>query len=201
MKEVILKNIRKIIIQSNNSLNNEKLDEIMYGLEGIYLTIEKLIIILIIAFLLNILREVLLFMLLYNIIRFTAFGAHAKSSLVCLCISLITFIFIPALSIKIVLDNIIKLLLWSLAFVIILIYSPADTEKRPIISKKRRLIYKILSSFISIIYLILSYVISNNFIINILIFSLLLEAIMILPITYKLMGVSYNNYKNYEIDG
>ena len=79
----------------------------------------------------------------------------------------------------------------------ILLFSPADTKKRPIINKKRRKIYKILSTIISIIYVILSVIIKNNYIENCLIFSIILQNILISPITYKIFNLPYNNYKEY----
>ena len=201
MKKVILKQIEKIVKQSNPNIDEVKLEEIMYGIESIYLTFEKIIIIIIISILLKIFKEVMIFMLIYNIIRFTAFGAHAKNSIVCLIISTITFIGLPLLSINILIPNYIKIIIGIICLIIFFLYAPADTEKRPIISKKRRLIYKISSIVLGIIYIILSIYIRNNFLNNVFIFSIILQSIMILPITYKLFGVSYNNYKNYKIDG
>ena len=140
-------------------------------------------------------------MLIYNIIRFTAFGAHAKNSITCLIISIITFIGLPILAKLIIIPTYLKLVIGSICILGFIIYAPADTEKRPIISKKRRLTYKICSIILGMIYIILSIYIKDSFIDNTLIFSLILQTIMILPITYKLFGVSYNNYKNYKIDG
>ena len=201
MKQKVLDKVRKIVINSNKDIDEIKLEEIMYGIESIYLTIEKIILIIIISIILNIFKKVMIFMLIYNIIRFTAFGAHAKNSIACLIISTITFIGLPLLAIYITIPNYIKIIIGIICLIIFLVYAPADTEKRPIISKKRRIIYKICSILIGILYIILSIYLTNNYINNVLIISLLLQSIMILPITYKLFGVSYNNYKNYKIDG
>ena len=81
--------------------------------------------------------------------------------------------------------------------ILIAIYAPADTEKRPIVSKARRQTYKIISIIISISYMIISLSINNNFISNSLLLSLLLELIMINPLTYKIYKQPYNNYKTY----
>mgnify|MGYP002416640045 FL=1 len=83
--------------------------------------------------------------------------------------------------------------------VMIGILAPADTQKRPLINKKKRTIYKVLSIIISIIYMTLSIVIKNNTLSNCFIFALFIQIIIMLPITYKIFGVSYNNYKNYEV--
>lgn len=201
MKKKILSKLEKTIIKSNKDINEVKLEEIMYGLESIYLTLEKIIFIIIISIILKIFKEVIIFMILYNIIRFTAFGAHAKNSITCLIISIITFIGLPILAKLIIIPTYLKLVIGSICILGFIIYAPADTEKRPIISKKRRVTYKICSIILGMIYIILSIYIKDSFIDNTLIFSLILQTIMILPITYKLFGVSYNNYKNYKIDG
>ena len=80
-------------------------------------------------------------------------------------------------------------------------YAPADTEKRPLINKKKRIIYKVLTLVITFIYLVISLILKNQTIINALYLSTILETIQILPITYKLYGVRYNNYKNYKKGG
>ena len=201
MKKKILKILEEIVKKNNTDIDEIKLEEIMYGLESVYLTFEKIIFILLISILLGIFKEVILFMLIYNIIRFTSFGAHAKNSIVCLIISSITFLGFPILSMNIIMSNYIKIILGIICIIIFLIYAPADTEKRPIISKKRRLIYKVSTTLIGVLYIILSIYIKDNYLDNVFIFSLILQSIMLLPITYKLLGVSYNNYKNYTIDG
>ena len=201
MKKKILKILEEIVKKNNTDIDEIKLEEIMYGLESVYLTFEKIIFILLISILLGIFKEVILFMFIYNIIRFTSFGAHAKNSLVCLIISSITFLGFPILSMNIIMSNYIKIILGIICIIIFLIYAPADTEKRPIISKKRRLIYKVSTTLIGALYIILSIYIKDNYLDNVFIFSLILQSIMLLPITYKLLGVSYNNYKNYKIDG
>ena len=99
---------------------------------------------------------------------------------------------------KIIKLNVItKIIIGSILTITISIFSPADTKKRPIINKKRRKIYKILSTIISIIYVLLSVKIENNYIENCLIFSIILQNILISPITYKIFKLPYNNYKEY----
>ena len=75
--------------------------------------------------------------------------------------------------------------------------SPADTKKRPIVNHKRRLIYKIISTILAIIFVTLSILIKNNYISNCLIFGLVLQNILISPLTYKIFKQPYNNYKEF----
>ena len=81
--------------------------------------------------------------------------------------------------------------------ILIYTYAPADTKKRPIINSLKRRKLKLISTLIAVIYIILNFIIVKNFILNALLFSLILEVIMILPTTYKFFKLPYNNYINY----
>ena len=80
-----------------------------------------------------------------------------------------------------------------------MVYAPADTKKRPLIKKNKRIKFKILSLIIVILYFILTLFIKNNLIINSLIIGITIECILILPITYKAFHMPYKNYKNYGL--
>lgn len=88
MKEKFLNNSISKIKKKNPNFSEEKLEEIAYGLEAIYLTVTKIVIIFILAFILGIFKDMLIIMIFYNIIRTTAFGMHAKKSSHCLIISI-----------------------------------------------------------------------------------------------------------------
>lgn len=198
MKEFVLNKCMNIIKKEKN-YDKTKLAEIKYGLEGMYLMITKLIIISIIAIILGIFKEFLLFITIYTFIRIPSFGIHATKSWICLITSLLVFISIPLLIINIELNINYKIIIGILSTIHICIYSPADTHKKPIINKTRRKIYKILSTIVSSIYIILSIVIKNQYIANCFLFSTLLQNILISPITYKIFKLPYNNYKTYML--
>lgn len=199
MKKKIISWCMQIITDYNKDLSKKELDKMQYGLEGLYLTITKLILILIIALILGILKEVLLLILIFNGIRLTAFGVHAKRSIDCLISSSLFFLIFPILCIKLTIPLVIKQILFFPLIILVGIFAPADTEKRPLKNKQKRKIYKILSIIISIIYMTLSLIIKDNFLSNCFIFALIIQIIVMLPITYKIFGVSYNNYKKYEV--
>lgn len=181
-------------IRKYNNYSETKLKEIEYGLIGIYLTISKTIVIIAIALLLGIVKEVIIFLLLFNVLRSTAFGLHASKSWMCLISSIILFIGIPLISINLEINTYIKIIISVICIIYIYIYAPADTHKRPIVNKKRRLIYKLISTVLAILYSLFIILIDNNFISNSLLFSLILESGMISPIIYKIFKLPYNNY-------
>lgn len=198
MKEFVLNKCMNIIKKEKN-YDKTKLAEIKYGLEGMYLMITKLIIISIIAIILGIFKELLLFLLIYTFMRAPSFGIHASKSWICLISSTIIFIGIPIIMKNININATLKLIIGILSTIHICIYSPADTHKKPIVNKTRRKIYKILSTIISSIYIIISLIIKNQYIANCFLFSTLLQNILISPITYKIFKLPYNNYKTYML--
>lgn len=199
MKKLIINKCMELVTTYNKDLSQRDIDKIKYGLEGLYLTITKLIFIIIVSIILGIWKETLLLIIIFNGIRLTAFGVHAKRSIDCLISSTLFFILFPIICIKLTIPLIVKVILFIPLTVLIGIFAPADTEKRPLINKEKRKIYKMLSIMISIIYMTIAIVIKNNTLSNCFIFAIVIQIIIMLPITYKIFGVSYNNYKTYEV--
>ncbi len=197
MKKKILNHCMKIVKDKYPEYAEDKLEVISYGLESIYLTFTKIIIIFILAIILNIWKEVLLLLAFYNLIRVTAFGMHAKKSIHCLIISLTLFIGGVYLCKYLVIPLILKVVLSITCIVLIAKYAPADTEKRPIINKKLRKKYKIVSVIIAGMFAIAIVLLSDKNISNYLLLGMIEATIMLLPITYKVFDLPYDNYKNY----
>ena len=196
MKNYVLDNCMSII-KNNKDYDKTKLAEIKYGLETLYLTFSKLIIIGALALILGIFKELIIFLIIFNIMRAPSFGIHASKSWICLLTSTITFIGLPLLMKTATLNNETKLIIGIISIIGITLFSPADTHKKPIVNKKRRKTYKILSSLISILFIILSIIIKDNYISNSFFYATILQNILISPITYRLFNMPYNNYKTY----
>lgn len=171
--------------------------EMRYGIEGLYLEWTKLIVITLLSIILGIFIEYLLVLLLFNVIRFTAFGIHAKKSWQCWIASTLTFIGMPLLCKYLVLSKKIILLISIICILIFLIHSPSDTPKRPLIKKKKRIIYKFSTVIISIIYTICALNIDINYVHNAFLASMIIQSVLIHPLVYKLFRIPYNNYKMY----
>lgn len=185
-------------IKKYNDFDNEKLELIKYGLSSLYINLTKTIVIFTISYLLGNLKTLLILMALYSILRLTVFGVHAKRSIDCWISSLLIFLLVPYLCTTLVIDIKVKIIIGIISVILIYFFAPADTKKRPLINQKRRTTYKLISTINSTIYVIMFFYVRDNTISNCIMFSLLLAVFVILPITYKLFGVSYNNYKNYK---
>lgn len=197
MKKKILNHCMSIVKDKYPEYDEDKLEVINYGLESIYLTFTKIIIIFILAIILKIWKEVLLLLAFYNLIRVSAFGMHAKKSIHCLIISLTLFIGGVYLCRYLVIPFILKVILSIICIILIARYAPADTEKRPIINRKLRRKYKIISVIISGMFAIGIVLLSDKNISNYLLIGMIEATIMLLPITYKIFDLPYDNYKRY----
>ncbi|MDD2180859.1 MAG: accessory gene regulator B family protein [Bacilli bacterium] len=194
MKKYVLNNSINLIESVFPNYSEEELKTIRYGLEGIYITITKTIIIFSIAIMLNILKELIIIVLLYNFLRMFSFGLHANNSISCLLTSSLIFIGSSYICTIIAVSFNIKVVTSILCTMIFIKYSPADTKKRPIINKLRRLKYKIISNSIMIIYVFLLFYVDYKFLQNALLISMVMQSFLISPISYSLFKQPYDNF-------
>lgn len=196
MKDLIIGKQLNVIKKYNN-FDDDKLAVIKYGLESIYILITKTIIILLVSYLLGLLKQTVIFLVCYNFIRIPSFGLHATKSWICLVSSLLIFIVLPFICTVITIPIYLKIIIGLIGLAFIIKNAPADTYKRPIISKKRRMFFKICSSIVTITMILFSLFIEDQFLANSLLFSIILQCFMISPTVYKFFKLPYNNYKRY----
>lgn len=200
MKKKFLKLIENKIKKEYPKYSKEEIETIMYGVETIYITITKTIIIFSIAGILGIFKELLFLLIAFNIMRIPAFGLHASNGTICLIFSSLLFIISTILCKYIELPIYLVLILYILMLINIILYAPADTVKRPLINQKKRKRYKIISIIFTLLFFILSMNIKDNLVVNSLTFGVLIECILINPLTYKMFKMPYKNYKNYDLN-
>lgn len=195
--EKISNKITNFICNTKGSTQEEK-KIIKYGIHNFIINIYKIPILILIAHMLNILPEFIIIFLCLSIVRLFAFGIHARTSIGCLISTITIFSFIGITSKYFnILDYQIHFL-YILNILSLYLFAPADTEKRPIINKKRRMQMKIKSIIcLTIIYIIILTSKQNN-IKYILTLSSFISTLSINPIIYKILGHKYNNYINYN---
>lgn len=186
------------LIKKNKSYSEEQIEIMTYGLEAIYLTVTKMIVIFATAYLLGIFKELFLLLITYNIIRSQSFGIHASKSIYCLISSLIMFIGGALICKYCVLPFWLVISLSLVCNICLLIYAPADTHKRPLVNTKKRKKFKLFSFLLGIIYTVLIIVFRDYSVSNFLLIGMMEAVIMILPITYMTFKMPYNNYKTYN---
>lgn len=177
--------------------DNSKIDEIRYGLEATYLSFTKLSVILLITLFLGIFKEAILLLFFFNNLRLTAFGIHATKSWMCWIASSLLFIGFPYLCIYLDIPNFIHYIILGLSVICFFLYAPADTKKRPLVRKNRRIKFKIFTVSIALIYLFIFLYTDNALIRNIISSSMLIESVLIHPLTYRVFKLPYKNYESY----
>ena len=192
MKERFLNSCINFITKYNDYTEKD-IKKLRYGLEGLYLTITKTIIILILALVLKIFVEVISIIVLFNLIRYFGFGFHAEKSWQCLLMSIFNFIIIPLCLLNIKISIFMSLIISLICILGFLLWAPADTVKRPLYDKRKRIFRKFFTIIIGITFSVLSI-----FLINyraIILSALIIQFIIINPLTYKIMNQPFNNYK------
>ena len=197
MRDYIVNGSLILIKKDNPDYSEEKLEILEYGLTGLYIFVSKSIVIFTVAYFLGILKELIIFMLIYNLIRSVSFGMHATSSTACLIASTVSFLSATYLCKHFIIPIGFKVIFGIISIIYVYLHSPADTEKRPIVSPKRRLIYKLLSTLIAFIMVTCSIIVDDVFISNSFIIALLMQCFMISPFAYRITGQKYDNYKDY----
>ena len=175
-----------------------KLKRLKYGLEGIYSLIVKISVVILISIITKTLTETLLFILFYAGIRTFSFGWHAKFNIACWITTLLIYNVILYFIINIDYPIYIGYIILGISLISMLLWAPADTPKRPLIRKKQRLKSKILSITVLVLYAVIYVTINSNPLKNIILYSLLIQTILINPITYKITNTRFNNYKYYK---
>lgn len=172
-------------------LSEQKLAEINYGIAVFITNSYKMLLIFILAILLNIFEYFLIAFVSFGALRTFASGVHAKREWTCLPSSTLLFFGILYFGMTIELNIYIISIIFVLCFAAALRYAPADTEERPIASRKLRRKLKVLSCItVFILYATALYNLDTSAS-SIIAFAALIESILILPVTYKLAGSMY----------
>lgn len=197
MKEKFVNSSIKFI-NKYQECDDLKLKKLNYGLQGIYSLIIKLTAVIIIAIITNTIYQTLLFLLFYAGIRTFSYGLHAKSNIACWIITITIYNIIPILMKNISIPIYIRYITIGLALISMILWSPADTPKRPLIRKENRKKCKIISTLVAMAYGIIVFISNNDIITNALTYALIVQSIFINPLTYKITKTQFNNYKYYK---
>ncbi len=185
------------IRKENQEIDDGRAEIINFGIHLIIGEIPKFFIIMGIAYLLGILDLTILSYFLVLPFRGASGGFHLKTHIGCILGSVAFFSGIALLAKYIILADIAKYILtfvvWGFGMIMVKLYAPADTESIPIISKKERKNKKILSYILLTISIIISLIIKNDVISNIIVYGMLFQSISITRIAYKLTKNKYGH--------
>lgn len=181
--------------------NNKELDHynqvrIKYGLEVFYHFITKTSAVILISIIFNSFIDFILFSIVYMLLRSSSHGIHAKTNIGCWISSIITYSVIFYLLKISKMNTSVSIILFVIALISFLLWSPSDTEGRPLINNNSRKYLKI-RSIVFLLLLILAYFMFSNLRPHIF-YAIALQSLNINPFIYKIFRVPYNNYLSYK---
>lgn len=192
--------VMKKIKEKIENIDEEKEMVIDFGVRIIFGELPKILILFLLGFLFQIgWYTVLLFFLLAPYRSFTG-GFHLKTHIGCMITTSILYL-MPILIAKYAPINsnnvllMLAILLGVFSIIVIARYAPADTENIPILSKKERKIKRIKAVIALGILLTIILFSPNKIVSYMLIYSMFLQDLTILPISYKLT----NSKHGYEV--
>lgn len=192
--------VEKIVIRINTRVKKEGLElaKMKLGLEIIFINMNKFFIVFLIASYCNLLKESLFMSFIFGSIRRTAFGIHAKNSMICTLVTSIMFVAGPYVSYYIKLDNSAVLASFIIMTFSFYKYAPADTENHPILGEDLRLKLRNETVLKSLFFMVIAMIVQIQVIKAMIILAIGFETVSILPITYKILNRGYKNYEKYE---
>lgn len=185
-------------LEKRLELSNIEYQKIYLGIMVVVMNLSKLIFISIIAFFLGILKEVLTLFVIFASLRINAAGIHSKSNFTCTIISLTVYIGSAYISINYLSNIWLNAVIYVLFTLLLWRYAPADTEKRPILGRDTRRECKIRTIITTIVLGGINLIFLDEKIFNLTLCAIVVQAISVLPCTYKIFNESYNNYEKYE---
>lgn len=201
MVETICNKLTLRIRKKIPDVDDERAEIINYGLQLLIGEIPKTFIIMAIAWILGVLDLTILALIFMLPYRTVSGGVHLKTHIGCIVATSIFYIGNAILSKYLVLEKVVQYTItaavWIISMIMIKLYAPADTEAVPILRKKERKLKKILSHIIMSTTLVISLLIRNTIISNILLFGTMFQTIAISRFIYKITGNKYG-HEEYE---
>lgn len=185
--------LTKAIAENVDGFSEDKLAEINYGIAVFITNGYKNALLFVLALVLGVLKYFLIAFFCFGILRTFAAGIHAKREWTCLPTSLAIYFGIIYVAIYLQFNITVTTLIFCFCFIIMLLYAPADTEEKPIASKSRRVKLKLLSCIATIVLYLVSIHYIGTTISHIITLSAVVECVLIMPVSYKLTGNTYDN--------
>jgi len=189
-----------IVNQLNSRLNKDGADlqKMVLGAEILLHSIPKLTLMIIIAAILGILFQTAVAWISFALIRRYASGLHAKNGVNCTIATLLLFVAVPYILQGIHIHIAVLFLVYIATSIGLFRYAPSDTENRPILGKKKRRRLKKGSIITNFVILILSVLFLDEAFYVMVSIGVVSATVLALPLVYKLLGRSINNYEQYE---
>lgn len=179
-------------LASRLEMDDSEKEVVEYGIYMFISETTKLSLTFLILFSLGQLKNGLLIVVVFGLLRSILGGVHAKTHVGCFISYLVSLTIILSAGLLFTKAQCIYFVLASFPFIImaILRYAPADVENKPIISIRQRKSLRRKGLIAAFVFLVISCILPHPYS-GFALFSVILEVIAILPITYKLYQTKY----------
>ena len=172
--------------------------KVVLGAEVWIMNISKMSIIFTIAWFLDVLFPALLIMGGFFALRRTAFGVHALTSTGCTITSLVLMVAVPYFTWGFSVHRMVVVAVFALIFIAMWQYAPMDTAARPLVGANKRKRLKRQSIIACLVMAVVLVINPFSEITFMLMIGAMYSAVLILPITYKVLKREIANYERYE---
>lgn len=169
------------------------IDKINYGLLSLSYNILKFILLSMIAIILNLYFQFIIFLIVYGTLRIFSFGIHMSTPKKCFIFSAIIIYGSIFIANFVQIPIIISYFIFIFSMISYTLYSPSfmkNKVKRNYIKKKQLKNYTLLAA---ILYFLISLYISNKVLQQLILFALFIQSVLILPITFQILGKKVND--------
>jgi accessory gene regulator B len=174
-----------------DNISEEKEEIIKYGISIFIYESFLLFLVFTLAFIFGVVKLVLASFLVYGILRISTGGAHARTRFVCGFSYLASLVVIVLISKNLWAENYYpSLFLFVVELILAYAYAPADTEEKPILSKKIRKRLKTSALFFVTFIFLFAIIIwhYDRTVYNTIVVSTLPVMFLLTPIGYKVLG-------------
>lgn len=185
INDALCKKIENFVITQMEEEDSRKIEIIRYGIKVLMINLYKFPIIFGTAYILGILKYAVISYICFGVLRTFAGGIHAERGITCIVSSMIA-IYSPVFLSPYMNRNQ-NIILSAFTFIVIVLYAPSDTKKKPIKSYKRKSDLKADSILIVVTIFAASAFLPEDTA-NIMIISMFIESLLVLPATYKIFG-------------
>lgn len=176
------------VIAREFNYDNVKRAKISYGLEAIIGLIIKSVVFTVVPFWFGVLKQSLIAMFTIAFIRYASGGMHCKTFIGCLIVSTAVYVSIGMLAKVLIINDYLYYILNIASFLIIVLRAPVDPPEKPIKTKQKRYVMKLISILILLLLIYVSRITIENDVKNSIILGMYFQVLSLTgfdKMTYK----------------
>ena len=152
IKQRTLNKFEKFLHKNIENITEEEIEVALYGMEVIYSLVTKTLLFFVISMAFGWQTEFLIVSLLLVIIKTSSFGFHADKEISCYITSFVILFGTIYISKNYSFSTLSTSIICLLSILSTMLFAPADTEKRPLLNARVRIILKLCSTMTALFF-------------------------------------------------